>query len=151
MFLHYTDIVKQLKEYNVFLNGSILLGKIEEILRGDIEEIDVLHQKTFDVELKVRGIDPDVISVFGNPNTRLEVRGTLENEQGETVQARWVFVGKVLQRPFEFSGMTVFTLKCNFCEHHIDGEEQCYIDTRNCIHRIDGVDRLADIRAALEI
>ena len=86
-----------------------------------------------------------------NPNTRLEVRGTLENDQGETVQARWSFVGKVLQPPFKLFGMTTCTINVCFCEHHIDDEEQYYIDFFKDIHRINGVDRLAAIRAAIEI
>ena len=73
-----TNIVEQLKEFHVFLNGLILLGNIEEI------NVPNLEQPTkIDVELKVRGIHPDVNSVFGNSKTRLEVQGTLENDQGE--------------------------------------------------------------------
>ena len=141
-----TNIVEQLKEYNVFLNGEILLV--------DIEEINVLHNEQknkIDVELKVRGIHPDVNSKLVNLNTRLEVRGTLENDQGETVQARWSFVGKVLQPPFKLCGMTTCTINVCFCEHHIDDEEQWYIDILKYIHRIGGVDRLAAIRAAIGI
>jgi phage tail tube protein FII len=141
-----TNIVEQLKEYNVFLNGKIPLG--------NIEEINVLHHEQknkIDVELKVRGIDSDVKSVLVNPNTRLEVRGTLENDQGETVQARWSFVGKVLQPPFKLCGMTTCTINVRFREHYIDDEEQYYIDFFKDIHRIDGVDRLAATRAAIGI
>ena len=144
MFLHYTDIVKQLKEYNVFLNGSIL--------PGNIEEINMLYHEEptkIDIELKVRGIHPDVNSVFGNSKTRLEVQGTLENEQGEK-EARWVFVGLALKSGFE-QGMTTCTINVRFCEHYKDDEEQYYIDILNNIHRIDGVDDLAATRAAIGI
>ena len=60
-FRTHVNIVEQLKEYNVFLNGEILLV--------DIEEINVLHNEQknkIDVELKVRGIDSDVKSVLGS-------------------------------------------------------------------------------------
>ena len=142
-----TNIVEQLKEFHVYLKGSILLG--------NIEEINVLHNEQknkIDVELKVRGIHPDVNSKLVNLNKPLDlkVRGTLENDQGETVQARWSFVGKVLKSGFE-SGMTTCTINVCFCEHHIDDEEQWYIDILKYIHRIGGVDRLAAIRAAIGI
>jgi phage tail tube protein FII len=143
-----TNIVEQLKEFHVYLKGSILLG--------NIEEINVLHHEQknkIDVELKVRGIHPDVNSKLVNLNKPLDlkVRGTLENDQGETVQARWSFVGKVLQPPFKLCGMTTCTINVRFREHYIDDEEQYYIDFFKDIHRIDGVDRLAATRAAIGI
>ena len=74
---------------------------------ADIEEINVFYYEEstgIDVELKVRGRDSDVVSVFRklfnqNKSLKFEVRGTLENDQGESVQGQIGFVGKVLQLP----------------------------------------------------
>ena len=168
------NIVQQVKQINTFLNGSILFGNIEEINVPDIEllteevrpntdgivDVETGLQK-MDVELKVRGIHSEVAQAFGsnagNPNTRLEVRAALENYAAETVQASWNFVGLAkmyatdpLQGRSELA-MTTLTINCNFYEHIIDGVEQHYIDILNDIRRIGGVDRLAAIRAAIEV
>lgn len=169
-----SNIVQQVKQINAFLNGAILFGNIEEINVPDLELLTeevrpntdgIVDVETglakMDVELKVRGIQPDVQKAFGSdagePNTRLEVRAALENYQAEVVQASWNFVGLAkmlstdpLQGQSELA-MTTITINCNFYEHFVDGEEQHYIDILNDIRRIGGVDRLADIRAAIEI
>ena len=81
----------------------------------------------------------------------------LENYDSEVIQASWNFVGLAkmyhtdpLQGQSELA-MTTLTMNCNFYEHIIDGDEQHHIDILNDIQRIGGVDRLADIRAAIEI
>lgn len=168
------NIVQQVKQINAFLNGDILFGNIEEINVPDLELLTeevqpntdgVLDVETglskMDVELKVRGMHPEVASAFGSEageaNTRLEVRAALENYQAETIQGSWNFVGLAkmyatdpLQGKSELA-MTTLTINCNFYEHFLDGAEQHYIDILNDIRRIGGVDRLADIRAAIEI
>lgn len=142
-----TNIVKQLKECHVFLNDSILLVDIKEINVPNLEQTTKIN-----VELKVRGDVKSVINPLANPKLlELKVKGTLENDQGETVQVRWSFVGKTLQVPNEFGEMRTFTINVHSCEHHIDGEEQYFIDIPKHIHRIDGVDRLAAIRDAIGI
>ena len=168
------NIVQQVKQINAFLNGDILFGNIEEVNVPDLEltteevkpntdgTVDVeTGLAKMDVELKVRGIHPEVQAAFGseagNPNTRLEVRAALENYQAETVSAHWNFVGLAkmlatdpIQGQSELA-MTTITINCNFYEHILDGEEQHYIDILNDIRRIGGVDRLTAIRAAIEI
>ena len=168
------NIVQQVKQINAFLNGAILFGNIDEVNVPDLElateevrpntdgivDIEMGLQK-LDVELKVRGIQPEVQRAFGsdagNPTTRLEVRAALENNAAETIQASWNFVGLAkmlttdpLQGRSELA-MTTLTINCNFYEHIFDGEELHYIDILNDIRRIDGVDRLAAIRAAIEV
>ena len=168
------NIVQQVKQINAFLNGAILFGNIEEINVPDLElqteEVSpntdgIIDVETglakLDVELKVRGIHAEVASAFGsdagNPTTRLEVRAALENYAGETVRADWTFVGLAkmyttdpLQGRSELA-MTTLTINCNFYEHIIDGVEQHHIDILNDIRRSGGVDRLAAIRAAIEV
>ena len=168
------NIVQQCKQIHAILNGESLFGNIDEINVPDLElQTEEVRPNTdgivdvemglakLDVELKVRGIQPGVQRAFGsaagNPNTRLEVRAALEDYDAEVVQGSWNFVGLAkmlatdpLQGRSELA-MTTLTINCNFYEHFFDGEELHYIDIMNDIRRIDGVDRLAAIRAAIEV
>lgn len=168
------NIIQQAKQVHCILNGISLYGNVEEINVADLEMLTeevrpntdgVLDVETglskIDVELKVRGIHADVAAAFnseaGNPNTRLEVLVALENYDAEVVQAKWNFVGlskmygtDPLQGKSELA-MTTLTINCNFYEHILDGEEIFYIDILNNERRIRGVDRLEEIRAAIEV
>ena len=50
-----------------------------------------------DVELKVRGEGREILAAVGRtagkPNMQLEIRASIENNYGETVQASWKFRG----------------------------------------------------------
>ena len=167
------NIVQQVKALNAFLNGAILFGNIEEINVPDLElntedvqpGTDGMVQvetglALMDVELAVRGIHADVAAAFGSggePTTRLEVRAALENVQGDTVSATWVFTGLAkmysvdpLQGRSELA-QSRLTINCYFYEHVIDGVTIHSIDVMNDVRMINGVDRLASIRDAIGI
>ena len=155
------------------LMETFCLGTIEEVNIPDLElnteevqpgtdgTIDVeTGLAKMDVELAVRGIHADIASAFGSggvPDTRLEVRAALENVQGETVNATWVCVGLAkmystdpLQGRSELA-QSRLTINCYFYEHIIDGATVHQIDVMNDVRMINGVDRLASIRAAIGI
>ena len=167
------NIIQQLKQYAVYLDGRILQGNVSEVNIPDLDlETQDVRPNTFgtvevstglkklNVSIKVRGIHPDVASAFdgvnGEPNTRLDIRAALENYQALTVQAVWEYVGLAKTyavEPLRGRGelaVSTLVINANAYKHSIAGREIHYIDILNNIMRIRGHDRLAGIRRALE-
>ena len=144
------NIVPQCETINCYLDGNILLGKIEEVNVPDPEEVETGLAK-MDVELKVRGEGREILAAVGRaagkPNT-VEIHATYYRE---AQQASWFFRGRPMNIPQTVMSTTTLTLNVNFYEHTIDGEEKYYIDILNYIRRIEENDLLAATREALGI
>ena len=140
------NIALQCKDIHVYFDGTLVFGNIEAVNVPDVERCE----KKLDVQLKVRGECPEIGPV-GKMKKECEIRGALENDYGEIVQASWKFRLGLMHVPKRFFDTTVFEFNANIYEHVVNGEEKYYIDILNDIRRIDGKDRLTAIREAIGI
>ena len=165
------NIIQQFKSINAFINGVVLQGTIdgfepptvtsetEEFRAGGMDGyVDVeTGQEKMECSLMTKGIQPDIIGAWcsGKPDTRLEVRGALENYDGTVKSVVYEMTGLVttiehdeLQGRGELPRVTL-TMNPNFYKMTLDGEVKYEIDVVNNQRIIDGTDRLAEIRAAI--
>lgn len=89
-------------------------------------------------------------TTFRVQNTQLKIQASINDNYGALVQASWTFHGLQINVPAWLMPAEV-SFNAHFYEHIIDGQEKYYIDIFKHIRRIDGVDQLADVRAALGI
>ena len=153
------NIVPQCKNLSCYIDGKILFEKIEMFNVPDLELLLIdanVDTPNLDVSLKIRGDKREILNALrrplGNRRLELEIRAAVENNYGESVNAKWKCVGTI----GDVSEMLTGTISLNLddvhvYEHIIDGEEKYYIDIPQYIRRVDGVDQLAAIRKALGI
>lgn len=165
------NIVQQFKALNAYVDGVSYLGRVSafspaqlaietEPYRSGGMDVGVpldTGMKEMEVSLKLNGVHRQVYEQFGKAtsDTRIEVRGALEDYDGLVTQVIWNMVGMIktlpteaLQGQGEVPAMTIM-MGLNFYEIKFDGDEVVYIDAINMIRRINGEDRLDHIRAAI--
>ena len=142
------NIVPQCETISCYLDGKILLGKIEEVYVPNLEILTInpnARTPALEVELKVLDDGREILEAVGRAGAKpmqLEVRASIKNNYGEMVQASWKCRGKPVGDISQLLFMpTTFSLNAVFYEYIIDDEEKYYIDIFNGIQRIDGVDK----------
>ncbi|MES2339583.1 MAG: phage major tail tube protein [Pseudomonadota bacterium] len=161
-----------LKNFTLFLDGTNYIGQIGEVGLGKIAEkvesirpggllgeIDVaMGLEKFEVEMKFAGLVEQVLRQFG----AIGVAGTLlrfvgayqEDVEGGVKPAELVVRGRIPEidpgtaKPGDKTEWTV-KLTGVYVKWTVSGIVQLEIDWLNCIYIVGGVDRYAEIRAAL--
>ena len=111
-----------------------------------------------EARLVINGYDGHILNQFGLADAEaanMEVRGGLEDYDGATRDVVFKMRGNVVTMPFgrirgrgEVPKMIIEMALSNY-EIRIAGTEHVYIDAINMIRRINGVDRLEALRAAI--
>ena len=165
------NIAHQFKALNAYVDGQSYLGRVDEFepvnlqietegFRAGGMDVEVpldTGMEQMEINLKLRGVHRQTLEQFGKAtsDTRIEVRGALEDYDGNVTQISYNMVGMITELPTDaIQGrgevpMTTITMGLNFYEIKVDGDEVIYIDALNMVRRINGVDRLADIRTAI--
>lgn len=165
-----------LKNMNMFYNGSSFAGMVPEITIPSIARkmenyrgggmdgtvaIDLgMADDPISFEWKPGGLIDAVYDGFGAVTIDSEmirwVGGYQDDGTGQikaveiTVRGRHSTIEDGTQKPGEIGDRTVTTL-CSFYQMTIDGREKIYIDVPNMVCRVNGIDRLAQMRAVLGI
>ena len=161
-----------LKNFNGFVNGDNYLGVIAEVGLGKIAEkvesirpggllgeIDVsMGLDKFEVELKFAGLVEQIMRQFG----AVGVGGTLlrfvgayqEDIEGGVKPAELVVRGRIPEidpGTAKTGEKTEWSVKASgvYVKWTVSGRTELEIDWLNCIYIVGGVDRYAQIRAAL--
>ena len=153
------NIVPQCKSLSCYIDGKFLfVEKIEEFNVPDLELLLVdanVDTPDLDVSLEIRGDKREILNALhrppGNRRLELEIRAAVENDYGESVNAKWKCVGTIGDVSEMRMGTIGLNLDVHVYEHIIDGEEKYYIDIQKYIRRVDGVDQLEAIREGLGI
>jgi uncharacterized protein len=156
----------KLKDLMLFNEGLAYRGEIESVTlpkltrkleawRGGAMDgpvkIDMGASDDFDLEWQVGGPMRDVLAQFGVMNVagvQLRFRGAYQDDSTGTVTSVEIDLGEAkvgAESPMKVKTALVF-YQLNW-----NGEEVIYSDRLNNVLRIDGVDRLAGISAALGI
>lgn len=161
-----------LKNMNLFNEGQSYLGVVEEVTRPDLERImepwrggglngpvDLdMGQSTPVMTWKPGGLVAQPLRQYGVTRINgvmLRFAGAYQNDEtGQvdaleiTVRGRHKKIGLGSAKAGEKDSMEVETT-CTFYQLVINGEEIVYIDLLNAIERVNGVDLLAEQRAAI--
>lgn len=160
-----------LKNFNLFVDGRGYAGQVLEYSPPDLSVatedfraggMDApvaveMGQEGLETSFQLGAYDRDVLALWGiseGAQVPLTIRGALESYDGTVKPVVHKMRGKItaLQRgtwtPGQQAPLTV-TMRLEFYEEQHDGEVVNQIDIPNMRRVIDGVDRLADQRAAL--
>lgn len=159
-----------LKAFGAFVDGRGYFDECEEVMLPKLKlktdgyqgggmdaPIDQdMGMEKLELGLTFGGYDADLAGLFGlhTANTQITLRGAYKRQgqaaQSIVIRARggvneqdlgsWK-VGE--KAPFKLN------LSLNYYSQEVDGRERIFIDILNGIRRIDGVDQIADIRAAI--
>lgn len=163
-----------LKNFTGFVDGDNFLGEIAEVSLGKIAEkveqirpggvlgeIDVsMGLEKFEVEIKSAGLGDRLLTRFG----RVGIASTLfrfvgayqEDVEGGVKPAELVVRGRIPEidpGTAKAGDKTEWSTKMTgaYLKWTVAGRVLVEIDWLNCIYIVDGVDRYAEIRAALGI
>jgi P2 family phage contractile tail tube protein len=168
--------IKRITQANVYLESGSLLGQVEEINLPEIKfkgsEHKALGQHVA-IELPT-GIDKmegkikwtsfyaDTLKIIGNPNKllKLQIRGSLQEWEASAMTGEKQVTGYIRATVANFPGFTFkqhdnvdaeSQLRIVGYKLEIDDKEIIEIDALANIHKVDGVDILANFRANLGI
>lgn len=160
-----------LKNINLFIDGRGYAGQVQEVtppvptqvtedfraggMNGPVKI--TMGMEPMEASFVLSAYDRDVLALFGvveGGQINCTIRGALESYNGTVTPVAHVMRGKVVSldsgtwKPGELSPMTV-NLALNYwrLEHGIVVAQE--VDIENMIHRQNGIDLLAPIRAAL--
>lgn len=162
----------KLKDFNLFNDARSYLGEVGELTLpklsrkmegwrggGMMGEVKVdMGQDALDLEWKIGGLAPQVLRQFGSADVGgvlLRFMGAYQREDGSGVNAVEVVVRgrheEIDSGTSKAGGDTETTVKttCSYYKLVIDGVEVIEIDLIANVFVVDGVDRNAEIRAAL--
>jgi len=161
-----------LKNFNGYIDNRGYAGNISELtlpklnvkvsdfLAGGLDAplgID-MGQEKMEATIVLGGYDSDAMETWGNGDSTtipFVAKGALESYNGTVKAVRAVMMGKTrgletgTWKPGEPSPVT-FTIECTYYRLTIDGKDIFEIDILNMVRKINGVDRLASIRAAIQ-
>ena len=167
------NIDNQLKNCTLFVDGRGYAGRIktitlpkltvktEEFRGGGMDaplEIDMGMEK-LEFSATLSSVDPDLLKVWGltvGGSPSITVRGALESEFGASARVEARLAGKIVEidqgdwTPGETAELKFRQTLVRY-EYRHQGEVIHKIDVQNMIRMIDGVDRLAEQRAALGV
>lgn len=163
-----------LKNFTCFVDGNNFLGEMGEVGLGKISEkveqirpggvlgeIDVsMGLEKFEVELKSLGLADRLLAKFGRvgvASTLLRFVGAYQEDvEGGVKPAELVVRGRIPEidpGTAAAGNKTEWSTKMTgvYLKWTVSGRVLIEIDWLNCIYIVDGVDRYAEIRAALGI
>lgn len=140
-------------------NAPKLAVKTEEFRAGGMDapiKLD-MGKEAMDADFSLKSYDPDVLSYFGvaeGNDTPFTAREVLESADGTTTSVVHTMFGKVIEMDGGTSKageMVVqkITMSLRYYKLEHGGRVVQEIDIANMIHIVDGVDTLANQRAAL--
>lgn len=162
----------KLKNFNVFADGDNWMGLVGEVQLpklakkveqwrggGMLSELDIeMGLEKMEVELKLGGLVVKAMRMFGQigvAGAMLRFRGAYQEDGVGTVQpAELVMRGMVTEvdpGSAKVGDNTEWPMKAtlSYIKWTIGGRTEVEIDVLNCIMMIDGIDRMAAIRAAI--
>lgn len=161
-----------LKNFNLFVNGRGKAGMLDEYTPPEIKvktedaryggldadiEVDMGMEK-LKAKFKLADPDPDTLVLVGlssGNSARVVVKGAFRRDSdGEVIQVVHELVGRIPSRvsdAWKAGDKTAneFDMTLTYYKETVGGREIYEIDIENMIRRVDGVDQLADIRAAM--
>ena len=167
------NIDNQLKNCNLFIDGRGYAGRLkmvalpkltvktEEFRGGGMDapiEIDMGMEK-IELSATLSSVDPELLKSWGltqGASPSIVVRGALESEFGAAARVEARSSGKIVEidhgdwTPGEPAELKFRQTVVRY-EYRHNGEVLQKIDVQNMIRIIDGVDRLAEQRAALGV
>jgi hypothetical protein len=170
-----TDI-KTITNANLYLNGTSFLGKAAEVTLPDVKATYADHpalglfgkvefptgMDKLEATIKMNGLYPELIKLAANPFASVEIMVRAVQEtfdgNGRSKQSPVLanLVGTFKSNPgggFKQHEKVdaSYTLSITACNLEIDGAQLFNVDALANIWTVDGVDLLADYRAALGI
>jgi P2 family phage contractile tail tube protein len=163
--------LQTLKNFTLFIEGFGYAGAIEEIQLPTLKiktdehrvggmdaplDLDMGMEK-LEASFTLTKLDPYALSMLGaSPSPKWSARGSIIDDQGNERPAIAKAQGIcTASEPSAFkSGEKAtykFSFTLHFYEYAVDGEEVYFIDVKNMVRRIGGIDQLAQTRANLAI
>jgi len=160
-----------LRNFNLFVDGRGYAGNVseysppalavqtEDFRAGGMDAPIALDMgmEALEASFVLTAYDFDVLQLFGiiaGENVNFTARGAVESYDGSVKPAVHRLRGKVTRveratwSPGQAAPLTI-TIRCDFYAEELDGRELHKIDVPNMVRIINGVDQLADRRAAL--
>ncbi len=164
----------KLKNHNLFANGTSWVGQVPEIQLpklakkveqyrggGMLGELDVeMGLEKLESEIKLGGLNRQALRLFGAigvEGVRLRFVGAYQSDDDGSVLASEMVMGGMFTEfdpgSAKVGDNTEMPLKAtlNYLKWSINGRTDLEIDVKNCIWIQDGIDRMALIRAAIQI
>jgi len=161
-----------LVNYTAYVNDINYAGQIEEVTlpkpsTKDVELIAGGIESGIDIPVGIEKGEAQIVcsshakelltcvTLPGLESTKLTLRGALKSAlDGSVIQDKVVLVGRFSSldegawKPLEPNKWTM-TFKPLFYERYLDGEEVLYVDVKNMVRRIGGVDVIEAERTAM--
>ncbi len=161
-----------MKNMNAFIDGRGYAGRVESLtppkLVRKMEEfraggmdapVDIdMGQEKLEAEFTLAEFDKEVLKLYGAVNhsaVLVKFKGARQRDTDGSVtavevvlQGRWKEIDTGEWKPGERAGMKV-SMPCTYYRYSEDGVDLIEIDVVNMICKVDGVDRLAEMRKAL--
>ena len=167
-----SNIAQQAQNLNVFLGGIGWAGKVKSYTPPPLEETIedykngalngsiplVMGQEPMTTEVVFNGHHKEVYTTWGLRNgyeTEIKVRGALEDWTGEITPVEFLTTGRVsMVTPDAWLGegeipTVTLTQRPHYYKITMGGTDLIEIDVPNVVQKINGIDQLEEIRAAI--